>query len=1150
MGLPEHLEILLGDEPVLDLYAYGRPWRVPDGTFEEIAARAEALMGDERAGGRPDLVREEMLSILQYLLGVGAVRAGNRADVEAEIFGRWLDRAPARKPDIWGASVTTWRPPYQWDLRDEEWFIQNRATARELARDCVAAFAGLEPAESRRQALLRLYETAPYDPAVPPEDRREQWAAAADEEILGGLPELAGPIDHLRWVCEGLLPTHDHLRDVVPLPGPPGYGIAGLLRAMAQDAVPAEVAVALGARTAEVTEALAEVDPEDWSGRIRTWLAQGLAAGQADACRAWLDMAIRFVCSVHGLPDEPADPDEYGVPVGGFTFDQIRLFKPRRVVSNPLAARFGAGGAAAPAKATAETAEYGSALIGQPDVVATLRTIGAARSGPVRLLIVGPDGTGKHDAAQEVERIMRGRGLADGPLWMSDAIYSGQSDAVAAFHVAVRDSRGARLVIIDNLDALAAEPQNGSAVTEELHRLLDVYDDLHVVALTETRGDERLREVNPGLLQRFQVVQTRPFTAEGYAELFRRAVEQRGGTAEPDAATAAGALLACTAPVRNLRNARLAHSLAETLIEEVRSRTTPGTRPAVTLADVPATFVADGVHTDPLAELRALIGLGEVKQEIELWLDQAEAARKRREAGLRAVAPARHMVFTGNPGTGKTHVARLLAGIYKRFGLLTSGHLVEATRSDLVGQYLGQTAVKTRRLAEQALGGVLFIDEAYSLARSDSHEDYGPEAITELLKFMDDHRDDLAVVVAGYEAEMFDFLSANPGLASRFPTTVRFPDYGDDELIEILELQADEAGLQLGEGVADKVRGLIRRQPRGRSFGNARLMRNLLERASALQSRRLADAPDADPAELRAEDIPDTLSGRIRTRPPVDPIAELDAMIGLTDVKREVRRLVAEVRSESLRRDAGLPVNAPARHMVFSGRPGTAKTSVARVLAGVYADLGLLSSGHLVEVSRADLVAGYIGQTAAKVTGVVERALGGVLFIDEAYTLTPRESPWDFGHEAVATLVKLMEDHRADLVVIVAGYGDEMDLFLDDNPGLASRFPKRLEFPDYADEELVAIFASMAEKEGFALAPDVRDAIADRLDGTERGPSFGNGRMIRNLLEATISRQAERITTGPGATDLSATDIGVLRVEDLPEADAPEPTEGRPGLYL
>ncbi|MCP9982586.1 AAA family ATPase [Actinomadura madurae] len=272
------------------------------------------------------------------------------------------------------------------------------------------------------------------------------------------------------------------------------------------------------------------------------------------------------------------------------------------------------------------------------------------------------------------------------------------------------------------------------------------------------------------------------------------------------------------------------------------------------------------------------------------------------------------MVFTGNPGTGKTVVARLFARVLKDLGVLSSGHLVETSRSGLIGRYIGETAVKTRQVAQRAVGGVLFIDEAYALTQSDLDDDYGPEAIAELLKVMEDNRDDLVVIVAGYDREMQRFLTSDPGLASRFPTIVRFPDFTDAQLIEIFTAQTAAAGLAPSDATAGKVAELLRRAPRGRSFGNARAMRNLVERATALQARRVTALRKPTPDDLAAllpADIPDTLTGTTRVRPVTDPLAELDALIGLTAVKEEVHRLAAEARAADLRRAAATRSPSP-----------------------------------------------------------------------------------------------------------------------------------------------------------------------------------------------------------------------------------------------
>ena len=538
-------------------------------------------------------------------------------------------------------------------------------------------------------------------------------------------------------------------------------------------------------------------------------------------------------------------------------------------------------------------------------------------------------------------------------------------------------------------------------------------------------------------------------------------------------------------------------------------------------------------------ELDRLVGLSDLKRVVNEILDTEIANQRLRSAGINVdEAESRHMAFIGNPGTGKTTVAALIGEILQQLGVLKQGQFVEVRRDLLVGQYQGHTAKRTATAVKSALDGVLFIDEAYAIMQSNQDE-YGKEAINTLISLMEKYRQRLVVIFAGYGSSMQKLISANPGLESRIAYQIEFPDYTPQEMQQIFAAMCEKSGWICKSDLLDYLSLVFKNiyTSRDENFANARIVRNLLEAmVRRLKSRIVKDnLAGTAMLTLSLDDIPPEYrlaNNEVDQENLSQLLKQLNDLVGLDSVKEAIGELVhTQLANQKLLKAGHLVRDTETRHMLFTGNPGTGKTTVARLVGQIFKALGLLKKGTFYEVNRANLVAQYQGQTAIRTKQAVELALDGVLFIDEAYALTNGDFD-SYGTEAIDTLVPLIEKYRDRLIVIFAGYSREMQSFVATNSGLESRIAYKIEFPDYTGEQLHQIFLNMVAKDGWIVTEDVDNLLQEKFANlySDRSHNFANARDVRNLYEKMVRSLKTRIVL----EDLPAAEMRKFTVKDIP----------------
>lgn len=526
-------------------------------------------------------------------------------------------------------------------------------------------------------------------------------------------------------------------------------------------------------------------------------------------------------------------------------------------------------------------------------------------------------------------------------------------------------------------------------------------------------------------------------------------------------------------------------------------------------------FYVKSGNTAAKKMLAEMTGLGRLKKELTDFENFMRFTKLEEKAGRKVDRPFLHMLFLGNPGTGKTTAAKIVAQLLYEIGCIRENKLVTAERKDLVGEYIGKTAPKTAAVINKAVGGVLFIDEAYSLTPH-SERDYGREAISTLLTAMVDHKEDLVIIFAGYTDEMNEFVEYNPGMQSRIGFTFHFDDYTNEELCDIFVGKAQKQGYSVSEDALDRIKENCEANRHDKHFGNGRFIEQLFQQSlMSYSSRSLSGQCDhtisRDDIPSPANASPDFNKNRIRSFDEI--MSDINALSGLEQVKKEIRKFSSRIKYQELAEQNSLKMPAMRMHMLFLGNPGTGKTTVARLMAELLYSLKITQSNKLITAERKDLIAEYVGQTAVKTANVIRKALGGVLFIDEAYSLVSGGGN-DFGKEAIATLLTAMEDHKDELVVILAGYSREMQELINSNSGILSRIGYTFHFEDYSSDTLLEMFVKKLEAMGYEVTENAKSRALALINRDMGGDNFGNARYIEQLVQQVLDKHIDDVING------------------------------------
>jgi SpoVK/Ycf46/Vps4 family AAA+-type ATPase len=769
---------------------------------------------------------------------------------------------------------------------------------------------------------------------------------------------------------------------------------------------------------------------------------------------------------------------------------------------------------------------------------------GSVSRHPYNTILIGSSGTAKTFVSDIIAKLFFQFGIftKSKPHTVDGEALENMQDDNKGLQKLFEDAKGGML-FVNNAQKLVDEEGKASAGFQRFINRMKQYKNDPIVlmaglpfGLKAFLRNDKNKDIT-GLFRKTHIIPD--YTPDQYKEITEFAIKKQGFTFSPEVSEKIYKRfrflykeLKKPDSGINAINGYLANNEAESMMDSYFSR--KGSDKTILPEDIKGEVEEKKSLQEIMAELDSIIGMTDLKKEIKSLYTQLNQIAEMEKKGVKMDKPAQHFVITGNPGTGKTTVARLLGKIFDGLGLLSSGHVIEVDRSKLVAGYVGQTAPLTNTACDSAEGGILFIDEVYTLKQNDS-DSFGQECIDTLLKRMEDDRGKFMVVVAGYKSPMEKFLTANEGLKSRFTKYFNLDDYNPDELAAIFASLADKQHFIVPPDTKNKVIAFFKDRcaRKTRDFANGREARNLMDEARKNQAERLSSADiekmsKEDTLTFMQEDIPATTSEKMVSIE--EALKDLNGLVGLKSVKDAVAKIANSLQAQKLTGET----ETLSKHFVFMGNPGTGKTTVARIMGDVFKAVGMLPTNNLVETDRGKLVASYVGQTAKLVQQQCDNAMGGILFVDEAYAL--KQGPQDsFGQEAVDTLLKRMEDDRGKFVVIAAGYTKEMDEFLMSNSGFKSRFSDYINFDDYNTSEMREIFIGMCKKKKIEFADGFDEALKKRFEEiyAGRNAQFANARTVRQLFDKTRENVSGRVLAMQKPEEELKREILIMRPEDL-----------------